>query len=190
MTTKDNVVQMFKDAAKPIQDKGSVKVRGNHNIVGNGNTVIHNNGRKIALNVDVPSDPGGKHITNPQRAELTRMVKGICQGSGKSFQFVWSKLNDHMNVPSSKLIPLANFESAELYLRKWLARFAPKAPKADSSGLERIKSGVFAEFKKRGMEEQRKDLITQWTGKPSIKVLTEYELSCVLATLRAMPLQD
>jgi hypothetical protein len=81
-------------------------------------------------------------------------------------------------------------------LRKWLARLGPKpkppsgSQKADSSGLERLKRGIFAEFKKRGLADQRQALTEKWIGKKSIKDLTENELSALLATVRAMPLQS
>jgi hypothetical protein len=82
MSTKDNVVQLFKKAAKPIQDKASTRIKGNNNIVGNSNTVVHNHGAKIK--VEAMPDPGGRHITEPECAELSQMVSKICALSGKT----------------------------------------------------------------------------------------------------------
>ena len=190
MTTKDNVIQMFKDAAKPIQGLAPVKVNGNNNVVGNGNTTtttthVHVN-RRPAIDLVVQSSPGTLHITEPQCAEIRGMVAKIATGSGKSHQSVYNALFTHLGgVAKYRLIPLQSYAQAELYLRKWLARVTPKA---ENDAVNQAKKGVFAEFKKRGLQEQRKALITQWTGKPSITVLNEYELVAVLATLRALPL--
>ncbi len=189
MTTKDNVVQLFKDAAKPKQGMGSVKVKGNNNVVGNNNTTtthVHVNKRQ-GIDLVVQSSPGTLHITEPQCAEIRGMVAKIALGSGKSHQFVYTALFTHLGgVAKYRLIPLQSYPQAELYLRKWLARVTPKA---DNDGVDKAKRGIFAEFKKRGLQEQRKAYITQWTGKDSITILSEYELLAVLATVRALPLQ-
>ena len=190
MSEETNVVQMFKMIGKPIQDKGSVQVTGSHNIVGNNNTTTHHVhvNKRPNIDVSVHSSPGTLHITEPQCAEIKALVGKVATASGKSFQFIYNALFRHLGgVTMYRLIPLQSYEQAELYLRKWLARVTPKA---DNHGLETIKKGIFAEFKKRSLQEQRKGLISQWTGKPSITVLTEYELLAVLATVRAMPLQS
>ena len=88
--------------------------------------------------------PGEEHVTDEEKADLTRLVNEIVSleaqyrsaGSAKSHRAVWSALNKHCKVTSYHLIPLEKYEMALRFLRRWIGRLnsmssAPKKGKKD-----------------------------------------------------------
>lgn len=88
--------------------------------------------------------PGEEHVTDEEKADLTRLVNEIVSleaqyrsaGSAKSHRAVWSALNKYCKVTSYHLIPLEKYEMALRFLRRWIGRLnsmssAPKKGKKD-----------------------------------------------------------
>jgi hypothetical protein len=113
----------------------SIDIKGNGNIVGDGNTI--HNGPPPRPRVVVPAQPGVEHITDAQAAELKALVDEIVAESAAvkkrptTHAAIFSALNKEMGATSYKLILLQNFEKAKAFLmqRRAITRAQPSAKK-------------------------------------------------------------
>ena len=117
----------------PRRQQPAIKIVGNGNVVGDGNTVY--NAPPPRPRVRVESAPGTEHITEAQAAELKGLVADIVAESAQvkrtptTHQRVWLALNAAMKVTTYKLIPFDMFEAAKSVLlkRRAITRAMPSA---------------------------------------------------------------
>lgn len=97
-------------------------------IAGQGATINNINTTHHTTKTTVKTDPTGDEISNEQCSELQKLVNDIVviesnvKRNPRSYKAVWAALNQHMKVPSYKLIKKIQFEEAKKYLLTTIGR--------------------------------------------------------------------
>lgn len=105
---------------------GAVEIRGNNNIVGNGNAIVITE-RHVTLTRAEPR-PGIEHITEAQvrrlhdlKDEIVRL-EALTKRNPASHQRVWATFNKKMGIGSMRMLPKGKFAAGEKFLSAWIGR--------------------------------------------------------------------
>lgn len=125
--SKGKVVDLMRSASPdPDQVGSSVKISGDGNIVGNGNTVIKTE-KHTTKTVAIPQ-PGAEHITEEQVGRLHKLkdeiirLESMAKKNPATPGRVWSAVNATCGVGSMRMIPVEKFKKAEKYMLQWIGR--------------------------------------------------------------------
>ena len=113
-------------AAEDDPPREAVNVRGNNNIVGNGNAIVITE-RHVTVTRARPQ-PGVEHITEDQvrrlhdlKDEIVRL-EALTKRNPASHQRVWATFNKKMGVGSMRMLPKGKFAAGEKFLSAWIGR--------------------------------------------------------------------
>ncbi|MEQ9132691.1 MAG: ORF6C domain-containing protein [Salinisphaeraceae bacterium] len=171
------------DDPEALPSSKVVSIRGDGNVVGDGNTVIRTD--KVEHRPRVQVSPGDQHISDEQAATLKRMVgevvetESLVKMNPKSYQAVWSALNRHCRVPQYRLIPAESFEKARRYLSQWLGRLgnAKTAPRKIPDWRKSRYAYIHTSLKQLNAESDFRDLLAKRYNATSMTELSDAELN-------------
>jgi hypothetical protein len=113
-------------AAEDDPPREAVNVRGNNNIVGNGNAIVITE-RHVTVTRAEPR-PGVEHITEDQvrrlhdlKDEIVRL-EALTKRNPASHQRVWATFNKKMGIGSMRMLPKGKFAAGEKFLAAWVGR--------------------------------------------------------------------
>ena len=127
--TKGKIVQLLKESTKentnePLSQE--IKIKGNSNVVGNGNTVIVT--EKHVTKTKVEPKPGVEHITEEQVCRLHDLkdkiieLEALTKKDPATHLRVWRAFNKKMRIGSMRMLPATKFKTGEKYLQTWIGR--------------------------------------------------------------------
>lgn len=134
----DKIIQLM-GKTTPAKGAGSggntIFVEGSGNFVIGGDVNMTPEPAKREV-VKIIPEPGVKHITEPQKVKLRKLVDDVVateqklKKRPKTHAAVWKALNSHCDVSSYHIIALEDFEKARTYLHTWSGRLnsAKSAP--------------------------------------------------------------
>jgi hypothetical protein len=124
---KGKIVDLMRSAS-PSHDQvpHGVKINGDGNIVGSGNTVIKTE-KHVTKTIAKPS-PGSEHITEEQVGRLHKLkdeiirLESMAKKDPATPGRVWGAVNRICGVGAMRMIPVQKFKKAENYMLQWIGR--------------------------------------------------------------------
>lgn len=192
----DKIAALLREA-RPSQNamrshKVGHRVRGSHNVIGDGNTIVI---EQQIVRPRVVVQPGEAHISQPQARQLKDLVGAIValerrvRPDPAGYQAVWGALNSAMGVTRYLLIPRLRFCEARAFLVEWRAYLADQESRGESpaeaarrSRIEYIETTV----RKRGIESVWLPWMTFRFGKSGLGALNSDDLWVAYQHLQAM----
>ena len=167
------------------KEPAAVHIKGDGNIVGDGNTVIHTH--KVVKKVVVQARPGEVHITGEQVVKVKDMVRQIVElekhvkRKPKGYPQVYGALKRHCKAGQINLIELDQYDRAVKYLQGWIGRLLsmPSAPRNFPGWREVRIRKIMANAVKNGLKERLYDHLESRYGHRSVKALEDEDLERV-----------
>lgn len=187
---KKKVVDLFKSNAKPKpvarrKPKPTIEIKGDSNIVGDGNTVIKT--EKVIHRPKVEVKTGDGVVTAAQKARLQQLVKdwiavrGAVRKSDLSFAGAWAAVNKQAKVNSYHEIPVEKFPSIERWLLTQIAivNSMPSASKKSKTWRDDRISSIQARCNQLSIQDKRKIYMLKNFGKDSLTMMSDEEVEKV-----------
>lgn len=183
---KNQLVSLVKASVKPPRQraKPAVRIEGDHNIVGDGNTVIHTQTVRRVNRID----PSKSELTSAQRLRLRELVNEWVAVHNRvrlrarplTHAAAWSSFQRKFRVNSYHDLPADRFDEACRWLQKRRAMIdgMKTAPARDEAWRKRQIAYIKARCKNQlGDEYAYLPYITKRFGKTSLADLADEELA-------------
>jgi len=179
---KEEVKKILEQAGKKKNNGGEITVSGDHNIVGNGNSMVVT--ERYVVKQKAEPKPGEKHITEQQvrrlhdlKDEIIRLEQ-IAKRNPATHQRVWAAFNKAMGIGSMRMLPIDKFSKGEAYLLAWIGRLNNTAS-VESKDYEESKKRkltyIRVNMRKLPIEEKVKNYMRTNFGVESTKNLPDLE---------------
>ncbi|MCL6619461.1 MAG: hypothetical protein K6T33_06685 [Thermomonas hydrothermalis] len=194
---KQQLVRLVSAAAKPpkkprCQPAQAVRIEGSHNIVGDGNTLIH----AQTVRPRNAIDPRASEISEAQKLRLRELINEWITAHNTvrtrarplTHAAAWSSFQRKFRVTSYHILPLARFQEAVRWLQQQRARIdgMKTAPMRDDAWRARQIAYIKARCKNQlGAPELYRAYIERRFGKASLSELTDDELASTRAYVAA-----
>lgn len=183
---EDRLLSLVRQAAEPSDSPAPmVRIKGSHNIVGHGNTVIH--APVVRPRIVAPPPPGS--ITTSQAHAIRQLlaewvsVHNRIKKRPLTWGEAWQRFKKKFNVHSYLALPSERFDEACAWLRKQRAILdnMKSAPLKDPAWRTRTIAYIKARCKNQlGDEHAYRPYIARF-GKTSLADLTDAELASTRA---------
>lgn len=190
---KQKIVELVRGAApktprrKPAKPAPAVRIEGNHNIVGDGNTLIHAQTVRPRNTID----PRASELSESQKLRLRELINEWItvhntvrtRARPLTHAAAWSSFQRKFRVTSYHILPLARFQEAVRWLQQQRARIdgMKTAPMRDDAWRARQIAYIKARCKNQlGDEHAYRPYIARF-GKTSLADLTDAELASTRA---------
>ncbi|TDQ40999.1 ORF6C domain-containing protein [Tepidicella xavieri] len=189
---KQKLVSLVREAAQPPKKRRaaprklaqSVRIDGSHNIVGDGNTVIHAHAVRQINRID----PTKGELTEAQKSKLTELLNAWISAHNTirvrakplTHAAAWSSFKRKFQVTSYHYLPSARYEEALQWLMQKRAQIdgMKTAPMRDPAWRARQIAYIKARCKNQlGDERCYQPYIERTFGKTSLSDLDEAELA-------------
>ncbi len=182
---KKEVARLLKEVTPDKEGKTAgekIDIKGNNNIVGNGNTVI--NTEKHVTVVKIEPKPGIVHITEAQvrrlhdlKDEILRL-EALAKKQPATPQKIWAVFTKQMGCGRLRLLPLEKFKEGEKMLQMWIGRLN-NTKSVENKDLEEVErkrlTYIRTNMRKLKCEKRVRDYMEKNFGVTSTKDLQDLD---------------